>query len=87
MAGDKSDGYAERLVEAKRLSDLMRAKRPFCFLRLGDGELKHLLTYQSNQLDQFDRTQWDDGPVAGTQHNGQFRAGTADMPNAFVASL
>lgn len=70
MAGDKEDGYAERLKEARRLSGLMQSQRPFCFLRMGDGELKHLLIYQSNQLDQFDRSQWDDGPVAGTQHSG-----------------
>jgi hypothetical protein len=70
MAGNKDDGYAERLVEAKRLSELMRRQRPFCFLRLGDGELKHLLIYQGKKLDQFDRSQWDDGPLAGTQHCG-----------------
>ncbi len=70
MAGDKQDGYDERLKEARRLSELMQANRPFCFLRMGDGELKHLIIYQSNQLDQFDRSQWDDGPVAGTQHSG-----------------
>ena len=70
MVGNKADGYAERLVEARRLSDLMRMQRPFCFLRLGDGELNFLLISQNNLLDQFDRSQWDDGPVAGTQHSG-----------------
>jgi hypothetical protein len=70
MAGNKADGYAERVMEAKHLSELMRTKRPFCFLRLGDGELKHLLIYQSNRLAEFDRSQWGDGPLAGTQHCG-----------------
>jgi len=70
MAGNKADGYAERVMEAKRLSELMRTTRPFCFLRLGDGELKHLLIYQSNRLAEFDRSQWGDGPLAGTQHCG-----------------
>jgi hypothetical protein len=70
MAGNKADGYAERVMEAKHLSELMRTKRPFCFLRLGDGELKHLLIYQSNRLAEFDRSQWADGPLAGTQHCG-----------------
>jgi len=70
MVGSKGDGYAERLAEAKRLSGLMQALRPFCFLRMGNGELKHLLIYQSNQLDQFDPSQYDDGPLAGTEHCG-----------------
>ena len=70
MVGNKDHGYAERLVEATRLSELMRVQRPFCFLRLGDGELHYLLLSQNNLLDQFDRSQWDDGPVAGTQHSG-----------------
>jgi hypothetical protein len=70
MVGNKNDGYAERLLEAKRLSELMQVQRPFCFLRLGDGELEHFLIYQDNLLDQFDRSQWGDGPVAGTQHSG-----------------
>jgi hypothetical protein len=70
MVGNKGDGYAERLVEARRLSELMRVQRPFCFLRLGDGELHYLLISQNNLFDQFDRSQWDDGPVAGAQHSG-----------------
>jgi hypothetical protein len=70
MVGSKDDGYPERLVEANRLTTLMQLQRPFCFLRLGDGELKHLIIYQSNQLDQFDRSQYEDGPLAGTQHAG-----------------
>jgi hypothetical protein len=53
MVGNKDDGYAERLAEARRLSDLMRMQRPFCFLRLGDGELNFLLISQNNLLDQF----------------------------------
>jgi hypothetical protein len=70
MVGNKTDGYAKRLVEANRLTKLMQARRPFCFLRMGNGELKHLLIYQSNQLDQFDPSQYDDGPLAGTEHSG-----------------
>jgi hypothetical protein len=70
MVGDRCDGYTERLAEAKRVSGLMRAMRPFCFLRMGCGELKYLLIYQSNQLDQFDPSEYEDGPLAGTQHCG-----------------
>src|SRR5206468_3011122 len=57
MVGNKTDGYTKRLVEANRLTKLMQAQRPCCFLRMGNGELKHLLIYQSNQLDQFDPSQ------------------------------
>ena len=63
MFGCKSDGLNERLVEAKRLSKLMQAQRPFCFLRLGDMEMGYLLASQSNQLD---RVQYTDGPLTGT---------------------
>ena len=70
MFGSKNDGYAERLAEAQRLTGMMQVQRPFCFLRLGDVELKYLLTYQSNQLDQLDRSDYDDGRLSGTQGCG-----------------
>jgi hypothetical protein len=70
MFGSKSDGYVERLLESKRLTALMQTQRPFCFLRMGDVELKYLLTYQSNQLDQLNRSDYDDGPLSGTQGCG-----------------
>ena len=70
MFGSKNDGYAERLAEAHRLTGMMQVQRPFCFLRLGDVELKYLLTYQSNQMDQLDRSDYDDGRLSGTQGCG-----------------
>lgn len=70
MFGSKSDGYPERLTEAKRLTALMQSQRPFCFLRMGDVELKYLLTYQDNQLDQLDRSEYGDGTLSGTQGCG-----------------
>jgi hypothetical protein len=48
----------------------MLVQRPFCFLRMGDVELKYLLTYQDNQLDQLDGSEYGDGPLSGTQHSG-----------------
>ena len=33
--GEKEDGYDARLAQAKLLSELMRSRRPFCFLRWG----------------------------------------------------
>src|SRR5260370_23910653 len=70
MVGSRGDGYAERLAEAKRLSGVLQGLRRFCFLSMGNGELKHLLIYESNQLDQFAPSQYDDGPLAGTEHCG-----------------
>jgi hypothetical protein len=70
MFGDKSDGYPERLEEARRLTQLMQTQRPFCFLRMGDVELKFLLTYQDDRLDQLDRSEYGDGPLSGTQGCG-----------------
>jgi hypothetical protein len=70
MFGSKSDGQAERLAEARKLTGMMQSQRPFCFLRMGDVELKFLLTYQDNQLDQLDRSEYGDGPLSGTQGCG-----------------
>jgi hypothetical protein len=70
MFGSKGDGYAERLTEARRLTGMIDVQRPFCFLRLGDVELRYLLTYQSNQLDELVRSDYDDGPLSGTQGCG-----------------
>jgi hypothetical protein len=68
--GDRNTGFSQRLDEAKRLTHFMQTVRPFCFLRMGDGELKHLLIYQSGRVDEFDKSQWDDGPVCGTRQSG-----------------
>jgi hypothetical protein len=64
MFGKKEDGYGARLAQAKLLSKLMRVRRPFCFLRLGDMELVYLLAEQDNRLDEIEF--WD-GPMSGTQ--------------------
>jgi hypothetical protein len=62
--GKKQDGYDARLVQAKLLSQLMRRRRPFCFLRMGDMELAYLLAQQQQRLDGID---FRDGPTSGTQ--------------------
>jgi hypothetical protein len=62
--GKKEDGYEARLAQAKLLSRLMRSRRPFCFLRMGDMELAYLLAVQYRQLD---RIEFRDGPMSGTQ--------------------
>jgi hypothetical protein len=62
--GKKEDGYDARLAQARFLSELMRSRRPFCFLRMGDMELAYLLAEQHKQLD---RIEFRDGPMSGTQ--------------------
>ena len=62
--GRKEDGYDARLAQAKRLSELMRGRRPFCFLRVGDMELAYLLAEQEQRLNKIE---FRDGPISGTQ--------------------
>jgi hypothetical protein len=60
----KQHGYHARVTQAKLLSGLMRSRRPFCFLRMGDMELAYLLAQQDQRLD---RIEFADGPRSGTQ--------------------
>jgi len=62
--GRKEDGYDARLAQAKLLSELMRSRRPCCFLRVGDMELVYLLAEQNKRLD---GVEFRDGPTSGTQ--------------------
>lgn len=62
--GKKQDGYNKRLAQATFLSALMRTRRPFCFLRMGDMELAYLLARQDHRLNGID---FRDGPTSGTQ--------------------
>ena len=62
--GSKENGYDARVAQAKLLSKLMRTRRPFCFLRMGDMELAYLLAEQEQRLDRID---FRDGPTSGTQ--------------------
>ena len=62
--GKKQDGYDARVAQAKLLSKLMRSRRPFCFLRMGDMELAYLLAEQYQRLDDVE---FGDGPISGTQ--------------------
>jgi hypothetical protein len=65
--GEKQDGYESRLAQARLLSKLMRRRRPFCFLRMGDMELTYLLAQQYNRLDEIKLVV---GPTSGTQAYG-----------------
>jgi hypothetical protein len=67
MFGEKQAGQAARLEQARFLSELMRLRRPFCFLRLGDMELVHLLSHQDGRTESLE---YDDGPLSGTQGCG-----------------
>jgi hypothetical protein len=70
MFGKKADGYDRRVAETSRLTRLMQTQRPFCFLRMGDVELKFLLTYQDKQMASLDSSDYADGPLSGTQGCG-----------------
>jgi hypothetical protein len=62
--GKKQDGYEARRAQAKVLAKLMRSRRPFCFLRMGDMELAYLLADQCKRLNEIE---FRDGPISGTQ--------------------
>jgi hypothetical protein len=62
--GKKEACYEARAAQAKLLSKLLRERRPFCFLRMGDMELAYLLADQEQRLD---RIEFADGPLSGTQ--------------------
>ena len=70
MFGKREKPNYGRYEEAARLAQLMQSHRPFCFIRMGDVELKYLLTYQADQLDQLDPKEYADGPLSGTQGIG-----------------
>jgi len=65
--GKKEDGCDARLAQAKLLSELMRTRRPFCFLRMGDMELTYLLAQQYKRLGEIELVV---GPTSGTQAYG-----------------
>src|SRR4030095_3603116 len=60
----EQDGYEARVAQAKLLSELMRSRRPFCFLRMGDMELAYLLAQQAGRLNDIE---FRDGPISGMQ--------------------
>jgi hypothetical protein len=62
--GERHDGHQARVSQAKLLSQLMRNRRPFCFLRMGDMELAYLLADQQRRLSDIE---FQDGPTSGTQ--------------------
>jgi hypothetical protein len=65
--GRKEDGYEARVAQANLLSKQMRSRRPFCFLRMGDMELRYLLAKQEKRLDDI---QLGNGPISGTEAYG-----------------
>jgi len=70
MFGRKDEGYVARQEEARRLTKMMEAQRPFCFLRVGDAELRYLLAKQSGALGSLDKQVYGDGNLAGTEMAG-----------------
>lgn len=64
------DGMAERNTEARKLTSLMCAQNSFCFLRMGDVELKFLLSQQNGRFEDIDEKSFSDGPLGGTIAEG-----------------
>jgi len=65
--GQKQDGCEARAAQAKLLSEMMRAHRAFCFLRMGDMELRYLLAEQDERPDEIEVGE---GPISGTRAYG-----------------
>lgn len=68
--GSKTEGLVEREQEARNLTKLMLDRKPFCFLRLGDMELRLLLSLQENRFEDLDEINISDGPLSGTERIG-----------------
>jgi hypothetical protein len=66
LFGSKSRGLFERRQEAKKISQLMRERPNFCFLRVGDMELRLLLSRQFNCSECLREDYFSDGPSSGT---------------------
>src|SRR3954463_15375562 len=49
----KPTNQAARREECKRITELMRSRRPFSFLRLGDMELRLLIASQEGAVDRW----------------------------------
>ena len=67
MFGCKQEGLDARVRQAEYLTQLMKTRRPFCFLRMGDMELVYLLSHQEGRTESLE---YGDGPLAGTQGFG-----------------
>jgi hypothetical protein len=70
---EKQGAHTARLAEARRLSALMRTRRPFCFVRMGDMEASYLLAQQCNRLGEIELAV---GPTSGTRAYGNSGIGT-----------
>ena len=89
--GKKQDGYDARLAQAKLLSQLMRKRRPFCFLRMGDMELAYLLAQQEQRLDGIDFRsapgRWSKWNFGQFPDQGRFPAGAWQSPEQLPATV
>ncbi|MDX2256950.1 MAG: hypothetical protein NW214_15665 [Pseudanabaenaceae cyanobacterium bins.39] len=65
--GSKPVNLEKRKIEARKLSQLMTEKRPFCFLRIGDMDLAYLLAAQEGKSVEFNDNE---STVGGTLASG-----------------
>lgn len=70
LFGRKEDGLEQRKAEARKLTELMRARGNFCFLRIGDVELRFLLSLQYGRFEDIGEKSFTDGPLGGTVAEG-----------------
>jgi hypothetical protein len=82
MFGRKRDGLDLRIREAENLAGLMRSRRPFCFLRMGDMELIYLLSHQNGRTESLE---YGDGPLSGTQGVGNPGLGSSHSERLWKA--
>ena len=64
------DRSSARTYEVKRITKLMSQNRPFCFLRMGDMELRYLLSYQEGNINEISTHNYTDGILSGTRGIG-----------------
>lgn len=66
LFGSKEVGKEKRAAEARKISKLMAERPEFCFLRMGDSELRLLLSLQFEREDELVEKHFSDGPFGGT---------------------
>jgi hypothetical protein len=66
LFGSKEAGNEKRANEAKKITEMLFNSNEFCFLRMGDAELRLLLSLQFEREDELVEQNFSDGPFGGT---------------------
>lgn len=70
LFGSKEIGKEKRAIQARKISELMRNRSKCCFLRMGDAELRLLLSLQFEREGELAEQHFSDGPLGGTMSEG-----------------